>query len=406
MLAKNIELDNDFEHEKFIRESKEWSYAIYFLKMFGLFEVNGENELTTKARKCGYQKGIYYIWFSVSSYIVAFYIFSSFNMNNVADFSLEVVHNINLSWIIFLSFVLRSMVRKLLKAVCQVDRLRKYVGIKCTNKCSKTFYLLLVISTFILLAINIYRTFSRRNNNYVLSATFGLTGDGEFLSQSQRKALTITAKILMSTAYVFFDIIPSLSAIIIYLAQKENYRLIYACNLMVRSTIRTEITTRKLTKIIDRYSTITDAVKEVNDVLSSMIFLMCGFLLVSVCYSLSVMMKVKKEDVFRLLAYALCIAMYTCELIIVINSPVKAGKEMEEVKKRLSLRIELESSQKSESLTAANLLLVQSSFKRFIQDIAVVPMGMFKLEKKLFLSIIGLIVTYEIIILQFNSANL
>ena len=145
---------------------------------------------------------------------------------------------------------------------------------------------------------------------------------------------------------------------------------------------------------------IKEITREVNQLLSPLIFILVGFWTANICYTIS---KIIFRPAYFIDNFGMCMSFLnvlcrTCEFIALV---VLASKIEDEIIESKNILFRFPASNTDVMFSnGSHIQLFVSMLDNAREEISVTALGMFKLDRGLILVIFGIIITYEVIIIE------
>lgn len=302
------------------------------------------------------------------------------------------LHALDMSLLFMLRFIMRLRGRKIIEAINKISSLRYTllrVNIKYIN--ITWLFCFLIFITFCNVILNLGNILLSEStvNRLTVRFTFGC-----FRNPSQTKLPLMTklyVYLITCLVNVWGFFIPVTSVTICCFAQISHFRLFHSYNKYLRDTIQSaRLSEKSLCGITFEFRKLSQFVKRVNDHISPLAFMLMAYYAINICYLVSRMMTAYNTT--DAIVSISCIVLFGFHFVALVLASSEVDREM--------LRTEAIVLKKTWK-NPADVLLAMSMLHSFSDEASLKPMGMFKLERKLILVFLGLVMSYGMMILPY-----
>lgn len=198
-----------------------------------------------------------------------------------------------------------------------------------------------------------------------------------------------------------FTLFPHFVAVICWLIHIAVHRLIFNFNKKIAKNVLYKGNLYSFQDLAKTLKVITIRVREINEVLSPMLFILIAFWTVNVFYNISkVVLKLSFQNSFVSFLSVLNVVIFMTQLII---SAVLASRVQEEISKAKNILFNTSDTYLEKIFDeneTANVHLFYSMLDNAKSQMSVTICGIFQLDKSFIFVIIGIIITYQVLIIQ------
>lgn len=219
------------------------------------------------------------------------------------------------------------------------------------------------------------------------------------LSDNANCALRIFLHFNLNGAGLFQDVLPFLTTVMCCLNFIGIQRMISNFNGKLKVFVIGKSSFKPTVNLATELLQIKETAREINQQLSLLLFLLIGFWTTNICYTISkIIFRPSFVNDFAMFLYILNVCSYICEFVTLVTLAAKTEEEIAESK---NILFRFSAGNVGNMFNdAANIQLFASMLDNARHQISVTALGMFKLDRGFMLVILGIIVTYEVLIVQ------
>ena len=306
------------------------------------------------------------------------------------------VHILDALFIAILRFVFHKKIKRIITSLEKIESIDICMNLHDNQYLRLNIVLFLSFQLFLNL-ISLIRTFIS-NNLVELYENIFLFNSLEINNMPMFIRMILRFNIVCYVS--FYNIFPSIIKVICILGLMAIRKLVRKFIKNLQMNLCRKEYSLQLKYLVGNLMKYTSILKELNQELSLIIFLLIGFWTTYVMYDLTKLMsKPVNEGIFSAVISVLEIINYASQFAAMVFLGSSIENDILEIKHLvLTMSSEMFPDMCDKSCCFQFLL---SALENMKQQVTVTAWGMFKIEKNLFLVIFGAIVTYEVIIMQF-----
>ncbi|GIX88178.1 uncharacterized protein CDAR_269241 [Caerostris darwini] len=277
----------------------------------------------------------------------------------------------------------------------QNNNWRFYPPMSCRVKIiTVIFFIIVWINTVLNVAKML--TVSKILNYMEAAMTFGYSPLNQAFHSNGEELLIKSA---IAIGMIIFYAFPPVAAVKCYLTYFRNYCLIRNYSDSLRNSFQTDLLRSKdflldLTKAVD-------FVKEVNSFISPVLFILISFWATGIFYNLTkILYDPTFRDNYNLMSAIFNVAIYSVQYLLLLALASKLPMALSDIRSDLLRNAGIQRCIFSEPSVSADVNLLMSILETFREDVTVSPLGLIELKRSLIPVSIGVLATYELLIVQ------
>ncbi|KAG8180331.1 hypothetical protein JTE90_016365 [Oedothorax gibbosus] len=292
---------------------------------------------------------------------------------------------------------MRQRVKKILKFIRQLNYLRNSIRVDVKYR-NFTWMIILLYLSILGNTFFIISPFVSENNateKFLVRYTFGYAHDFAQTKYPNLAKFCIVAASFLTSLWQFGIVVFSL--VVCCMVQIFSSRVFCSLNHSFKNILESNrISKNDLSKITFEFQKASMLIKSTNDCLSLIAFALIAFYSFNISYVISRAVSKHSSDPFTNVSAVGSATQFLIHFVLLVLTSSSVDAEM---LKSQNMVLQANSEDTSQVLLSTSLL------ESFRKESVLKPLGVFKLEKKFILVFIGMIVTYEIMMLPYLSKS-